>query len=184
MRRLVICGVIAFFAAGLASANANIVNNGGFETGDFTGWTQTGNTGATGVGTGIDAHSGTYGAFFGPVGSVGGITQTLSTTPGAFYDLNFWLRNDGGTPNSFSVTFDGTFLLTFSDAGAFSYTQYSFPGLLASTGSTALTFLFRQDPAWYRLDDVSVDPYNASATPLPGALPLFATGLGGFGLLS
>src|SRR5207342_1372158 len=72
-----------------AVANANLVTNGGFETGDFTGWTNGGNTGFTGVDPGIQ-HSGTYGAFFGPIGSNGFLSQTLATTAGGVYTLSFW----------------------------------------------------------------------------------------------
>ena len=51
------------FAADVCQTPANLVVNCGFETGDFTGWTQSGNTGFTGVSTGIYAYSGNYGAF-------------------------------------------------------------------------------------------------------------------------
>ena len=60
-------------------ASANLVVNGGFETGNFSGWTQTGNTGFGGVecpGAGF-VEEGSCDAFFGPVGSVGGISQTV-----------------------------------------------------------------------------------------------------------
>src|SRR5208283_8994 len=80
----------------------NIVVNGGFETGDFTGWTETGdnparcfpavsveNLGPTSfcppsVNT-MPPHSGEYLAFFNyaPSVGVGTISQTLSTTSGA-----------------------------------------------------------------------------------------------------
>src|ERR1700730_10015968 len=68
----------------------NIVTNGGFETGDFTGWTQSGNTGFTGVDT-DSAHSGNFGAFSGPTGSEGFLSQTLNTVAGMAYDLSFFL---------------------------------------------------------------------------------------------
>jgi hypothetical protein len=76
------------------AAWAGLVTNGGFETGDFSGWTQSGNTAFTGVGSG--AHSGSWGARFGPIGSYGYISQTLATTPGWMYDLSFWEANDYG----------------------------------------------------------------------------------------
>src|SRR5882724_10870417 len=72
------------FAVVAGPGNAvELVTNGSFETGDFTGWTQVGNTGFGGVecpgapfaGPG----DGNCDAFFGPVGSTGGITQTLNT---------------------------------------------------------------------------------------------------------
>ena len=44
--------------------------NGGFETGDFTGWSRSGNQGFTSVTTSpFYVRSGTYGAFLGPIGS-------------------------------------------------------------------------------------------------------------------
>ena len=76
----------------------NIVANCGFETGTFASWTQSGNTNFTGV-AGVDvANSGNFGALLGPPSSLGFITQNLSTTAGGTYDLEFFLRSDGGTP--------------------------------------------------------------------------------------
>ena len=66
-------------------AFANFVANPGFETGDFTDWTQFGNTGFTGVQgdfAGVPPHSGNFQAFFGSVDSTGGIFQDLTTVAG------------------------------------------------------------------------------------------------------
>jgi len=136
-------------------AFANLVSNPGFETGDFTDWTQFGNTGFTGVDT-FSARFGTFGAFFGPVGSDGGISQNLTTVAGQHYTLSFWLENDGGTPNDVSILWNGATIASGVDLGGFGYTRFSFSGLVATSGSTQLAFSFRQDPAYYRLDNVSV----------------------------
>ena len=54
--------VLATFFAG--AAQANLVTNPGFETGDFTGWALSGDTTFTGV-DGFSPHSGSFGAFLG-----------------------------------------------------------------------------------------------------------------------
>ncbi|MGH7584009.1 MAG: carbohydrate binding domain-containing protein [Gemmatimonadales bacterium] len=153
----------------------NIVTNPGFETGDFTGWTQFGNTGFTGVDDG-NPHSGTYDAYFGPVGSTGGIFEDLVTVPGTTYTLTFWLASDGGGPNSFDASWGGIPLVSLPGAGSFAYTQWQFVEG-ATSASTELTFTFRQDPAYWQLDDVSVVAQNV--VPEPATMSLLAMGLVG-----
>jgi hypothetical protein len=55
--------------------------------------------------------------------------------------------------------------------------EFSF--MVTGSGSDTLTFFETDGPGFMALDDVSL----TAATPLPAALPLFATGLGGLGLL-
>jgi hypothetical protein len=157
----------------MASAS-NIVVNGDFETGDFTGWTQSGNTGSTGVDN--TAHSGTFGASFGPAGSLGFLTQTLTTVAGSSYDLNFWLADEGGTQSAASVTFDGKELLSMTDPGGFGYQLFSY-SVVASGATTDLQFAFRQDPAFFHLDDVSVTA-AATETPEPATAAVMFLGIG------
>jgi len=88
---------LATLSLGLATPACTQVVNGGFETGDLSGWTQFGNTGGTSVmvcGAGC-AESGAYGVNFGAVFTPGGIEQTLATISGQSYNISFWLLNNG-----------------------------------------------------------------------------------------
>jgi hypothetical protein len=162
--------------AGTAGA-ASIVVNGGFETGDFTGWTQSGNTGFNGVqcpGPSATVAQGNCSAFFGPVGSTGTISQTLTTIVGQSYDIRFAFLPDGGNPSSFSALFDGFTLLSATNPPASSSFQFLSFVRTANSTSTNLSFTFRDDPGFLFLDAVSVE----AAVPEPMTLSLVGLGLG------
>jgi len=99
--------VLATLFAG--AAQASIITNPGFETGDFTGWALSGDLSFTAVDD-FSPHSGRFSAGLATSvrtpGSTGSITQTLATTAGVSYDIEFWV-NTAVTPNFFSVSFDG-----------------------------------------------------------------------------
>jgi hypothetical protein len=137
----------------------SLVVNGGFETGDFTGWTHRGNTLDDDVDTNPDAvHSGSYGAYFGPVGSFGYISQTLATVPGQSYLVSFWLDSPfGEPPTRFRVSWGGETLHDEVDSGQFDWTSMVFR-VTATAWSTELQFGFQNDEDYFGFDDVSVLP--------------------------
>ncbi len=166
--------------ADVCTVGGNIVNNCGFETGNFTGWTAIDPSGFTAVTAG-SAHSGSFGVSTGPVGTLGTLTQNLVTVPGQTYNLTFWLSNlSGSTPNQFQVSFNGVVLQTLTNSAAFAYTQFTFNGLLATGASTQLQFGFRHDPSFWNFDDVIVvNAQQGTAVPEPMTLMLLGTGLAG-----
>jgi len=151
------------------SVKANLITNGGFETGNFTGWTQSGNIAFTGVsGSFMDTppHSGNFQAFFGPADFDihGFITQNLTTTPGASYVLTFWLANLGDPANFFAVHWGDSTIFSSTDSSPFSYTEFTF-NLTSSTAFTSLQFEFMHAPSFFLFDDVSVQGVpDASST--------------------
>jgi hypothetical protein len=174
---LVVAGALALACVASRSASAQIVTNGGFETGSFSGWSQVGNTGFAGIDA--SSHSGTFEAHFGPEGSPGGIAQNIATTIGATYTFSFWLANLGGTPNSFDADWNGASVFSLSNAPVQGYTFESFT-TTATASSTTIQFLMQDDPSFWLLDDVSVVPTSASSvTPEPATMGLLATGLVG-----
>jgi hypothetical protein len=182
MRTVALGAAFAFALMWSPASHAELVTNGGFETGDFTGWAQSGNTGFMDVDTDtLDAHSGTYGASFGPVGSLGYISQTLATTAGGHYELSFWLDNQSGPTNAFEVSWNGTVLHSLTDSDRFDFTRFSF-AVDAVDSSSVLQFGFQQNPSYWGLDDVSVVA-SSRAVPEPATLAVLGTGVLGFGLL-
>ncbi len=149
------------------------VNNGSFETGDFSGWTVSGDTGFTGICDvsscpgGFGPQDGNFAAYFGPVGDTATISQTIATTPGDTYSLSFYLANPvGGTPNFFQVTF-GNSSFSFTNFGvAFNWQQFTLT-TVATSDQTPLSFTFRNDPSYWFLDNVTVQQ-SGGTVPEPG----------------
>jgi subtilase family serine protease len=148
-----------------------IVNNGGFETGDFTGWTLVGDStigktiyngvvsSSTFTGAANYIHSGNYGAVLGQSGSLGYLYQTLATSPGQNYLLSLWLDNPDNsyeaTPNQFLVQWNGTTLFDQTNLPYAGWTNLQFI-VTAPSASTTLQFGFEDTPYYLGLDDISV----------------------------
>ena len=133
-------------------AGPNTLVNGGFETGDLTGWS------ASGVLVEplfIGNELGTYTAQL----TSGSLEQDVSTVAGQHYTLTFEVAGDpDATSSGIQVFWDGTEILGQSDPGL-GFTKYTFDVVGDATQSTtALQFDFGTDGSGMLLDAVSVSP--------------------------
>jgi hypothetical protein len=174
--RSVLYGLAALAACAACSgrASADLVVNGGFETGNFSGWTTFGDTTFLDVVT-FPVHSGNFAASMGPIGSIAGIFQNLATVAGQSYVIEFWLQSDGLTPNAFQFSWGGVLEENRTNIPSQGFTLETFT-LTATSASTELRFGFRNDPGFLGFDDVSVNPVPVNAIPEPATLALAGLG--------
>jgi hypothetical protein len=175
LRKTLAAAVAAgFVTVSAGGARADLVTNGNFATGDFTGWT------VVGDGISIDtafANTGdTYDASFSAMTgepNAGILSQQITTTPGASYNLSFALLDEAGYSfDTFTVSFGGfTATITGDQAsGGYALVPFSIPGADITSTSTTLSFQGMNSlSADWNLDDVSLTPANMAGIPGPVA---------------
>jgi flagellin len=195
-----------FFAAtqskassGCSSIAGNLVANCGFETGDFTSWTLSGNDvpgeagnlyGVEGTDPdGISPHGGVDQAFIGDlVSNATTLSQTIATTATDDYTITFWLAQDTAPSaeygNELLASFGGASLVSMTDVAVEDYTKYTYT-VAATSSSSVLDITLGDGLGEFLLDDVSVvKDTSAPVVPEPPAWTLMLTGIMGIGLLS
>ncbi len=173
--RIVRCAAILLACAITATpCFADLIVNGGFESGDFTGWTK--NLAPSGTGLYVNAscpHTGLYSAAFAAALQYDdSIAQTVPTVLDQAYTITFWLYHpQSSSSNSFTATWDGNTILSLVNIGQTAYTKYSFTRT-AGADTAVLQFSARDSTQWLYLDDVSVQP-----VPEPCVLAILGIGI-------
>jgi hypothetical protein len=91
-----------------------LVTNGGFETGNLTGWSASAATVHTEF-VGLGGELGNYAADLGSTATTDSLSQFISTTPGQHYTVSFVVLGDTkATSNQLNVTWDGATILAQS----------------------------------------------------------------------
>ncbi|HWQ37442.1 MAG TPA: putative Ig domain-containing protein [Burkholderiales bacterium] len=139
----------------------SLLVNGGFETGDFSGWSLTlaypyypHST----VVARIAPQSGTFSVASGQVGTTDVLSQSVSSLPDQTYFLEFWLASltPVALPGaSFSVHWNGTVVTSLVDVVLSQYTRFQYT-VSGAAGGSSLSFVMRNDNDYWLLDNISV----------------------------
>jgi hypothetical protein len=169
-------------AVGSTAAKADLIVNGGFETGDTTGWTVNATfTDAAPSGFNFTtAHSGNWYLALGDDSTsypFGTVSQSVADHAGDTLALNYYFSSQDTTPNYFDAEWNGAVLSgsVLTDVPVTGWTHYQF--LVTATGSDTLTFREQNVGNFSALDDVSLN-----RVPEPAALSLFGFALTALGL--
>jgi hypothetical protein len=182
MSRGFLCPVVAaaFFAAlPDESARADLITNGGFETG-LIGWSVQGASSGSYYGLTGGNGSSTALAFGGYAQQPDSIYQTVPTVAGNDYTLSFWLSNVAADNDLFQVSWEGSIVTEMSPAPSpdDGWKQYTFQ-VTATTSGSELRLSAYDGIGFLILDDVSLVEATATAVvPSPASATLGMIGAG------
>lgn len=175
----------AVFLVGLGvpkPARANLIVNGGFETGSYSGWTYTGNTGIAATPY-FGFSDPAYGRYFavlnaGNVPANDSLSQTIATVAGSKYTLVFDYGSNGYTQSVTASALDasGPTLASTSVSSNSVAVQPFTLGFTAASASTTIQFLDNPSNNSYNTDGV-IDNVSVASVPEPASLAILGLGL-------
>ncbi len=168
--------VISGFTGNVGASNANLVQNGNFETGNSQNWSLNGSlqficsptAGTTSQGN----FAWQYDAY---TSSPASLIQNIATIAGQEYNLSFDSSVIGGTGNFLSVSIGDQTLYSSANSPDYGWITSSF-NFTADQSNQNLVIRGASDPLWVEVDNISV-----TAVPEPSTYALF--GLGAIGML-
>ena len=171
---------LAIVATPVAATAQNLVVNGGFETGDFTGWTAPSESYFERVDTTYTASGNYAGEIAGYSYNPDTLSQQIATIAGQAYRIRFdylWDITAPDTLNSLALDWNGDLLFQQQNVVDNGYQWHRFTGLVTGTGSDLLKFTAANDPGYVWIDNVSL-----SAVPEPLSWTLLLSGFGAVGV--
>ena len=184
---------------------STIVDNGSFETGNLSGWTQTwsgitpgigitvittGGTNSTGYNDNVPNYDGTHAAFFVDDLATENLFQAVSLTGGVKYTLSFALfATESGAANPFGFSLTNSVGSVISDTNTNTnvmpvgqWIPFSYAFTAPSTGGYTLDFDFVSGPTPAK--DVLLDAVNISGVPEPSTWAMMILGFLGVGFMA
>ena len=160
------------------NATPNLVANGSFETGGFSGWTRSAATDGIYIAPTDfpgEVHTGSYSVGLGGyTRSDGVLSQSIATTAGQHYTVSFWLsvdNNQNAPDNHFVASWNGQTLVAMTNAPDSDYQLYTFD-VVGAAGNSPLEFRGYNLPDAMRLDDIAVTAVGNDTGQTPGSVSI------------
>jgi VCBS repeat-containing protein len=143
----------------VASTGPDLIANGTFEEPyTLTSWVPGGNNDIVVLGSGHDHSFGQANFNTQATGATATLTQTISTVAGTVYTLDFWLKNWAGASNTYSVSWNGVVLGTYTNvSSALDWVEHTYQ-VVGTGGNVQLTFSGLNNVAGgsWLLDDITL----------------------------